>query len=84
MSTTSAHHYADSGFAGSMPNLATYPPQQYQGFPPPPGASYGPVSSVRYADDNPYGAINQPPQAGYYPGPLPPGPQIGVSRAETH
>ncbi|OCT51820.1 hypothetical protein CLCR_08151 [Cladophialophora carrionii] len=86
MSMIAAHNYVDGGFTGSMPNLASYPQQQYPPqpptFPPPPGAfAYGTSSPVHYADDNPYGAIAQ--QPGFVPAP-PPGPQMGVPRAETH
>ncbi|OAP60723.1 hypothetical protein AYL99_05725 [Fonsecaea erecta] len=61
MSMLAAHNYADSGFTGSMPNLATYPQQHYPAFPPPPGASFGNGTAVHYADDNPYGAVTNPP-----------------------
>jgi len=94
MEEIAAHGYADSNFTSSMPNLGTYPQQQYQqqyqpqnqysAFPPPPGATpYGAASAVHYADDNPYGAIAQ--RQGYVPTPPPPHqPQMGVPRAETH
>ncbi|KIW95244.1 uncharacterized protein Z519_03828 [Cladophialophora bantiana CBS 173.52] len=79
MSMIAAHNYADSGFTGSMPNLATYS-QQYPAFPPPPGASFGPDAAVHYTDDNPYGAVTHPPPAFV---PTPPPSHMGVPRAET-
>ena len=87
MSAIAAHNYADSGFSGSMPNLATYPSrphgQQYPGFPPPPGAQpYGTASAVHYSDDNPYAALAQPPP-GWVPTPPPPPQMSGIPRADT-
>ncbi|KIW85709.1 hypothetical protein Z517_01101 [Fonsecaea pedrosoi CBS 271.37] len=84
MSMIAAHNYADSGFTGSMPSFptysqTTYPQMQYPAFPPPPGASYDNGTAVHYADDNPYGAVTNPPA--YVPTP-PPFP-MGVPRADT-
>lgn len=84
MSMIASHNYLEGGMTESMPNLGMYHPDQYPTFPPPPGAATFPPaapSTVHYADDNPYGAVNQ--QPGFVPTPPPPpqaypGPQMGV------
>jgi len=89
MSMLAADNYVGSGYAGSMPNLGTYPHDPYR----PTGVPYSTASSFHYADDNPYGALTQPPAYvpspsvpyGNFPPPpmgVPP-PQMGVPRSET-
>ncbi|KAK4943886.1 hypothetical protein LTR10_016602 [Elasticomyces elasticus] len=77
MSLSANQDYVNSDYTGSMPNLATYPNDPYY----PAGAPrYASQSTVHYNDDNPYGAVSQPPPPAATGFPPPP---IGLQHQPT-